>query len=161
MTSLEIETRSGPPDGPANAGERALLRRIYEITLLSRAVEERFWVLARQGLASFVLTPRGHDVAQIASGAAYPLYGVIGAWDDEHALAILTNGRRAMGQRGTLLLVERVLPAAGALASPDSHERTEAEYRALLAATGFTLSRVIPVGGGYSIVVGLPIKGTH
>lgn len=66
MTSLEIETRSGP----ANAGERALLRRIYEITLLSRAVEERFWVLARQGVASFVLTPRGHDVAQIASGAA-------------------------------------------------------------------------------------------
>jgi len=47
-----------------------LLRRIYEITLLSRAVEERFWVLARQGVASFVLTPRGHDVAQIASGAA-------------------------------------------------------------------------------------------
>jgi 2-oxoisovalerate dehydrogenase E1 component alpha subunit len=66
VTSLETEARSAP----ANAGERALLRRIYEITLLSRAVEERFWLLARQGVASFVLTPRGHDVAQIASGAA-------------------------------------------------------------------------------------------
>ena len=66
MTSLETEVRSRP----ANAAERALLRRIYEIALLSRAVEERFWLLSRQGVASFVLTPRGHDIAQIASGAA-------------------------------------------------------------------------------------------
>ena len=66
MTSLEIQTHSAPV-GPS---ERALLRRIYEVLLLSRAVEERFWVLSRQGVASFVLTPRGHDVAQIASAAA-------------------------------------------------------------------------------------------
>ena len=66
MTSLEIQTHSAP----VGASERALLRRIYEVLLLSRAVEERFWVLSRQGVASFVLTPRGHDVAQIASAAA-------------------------------------------------------------------------------------------
>jgi 2-oxoisovalerate dehydrogenase E1 component alpha subunit len=66
VTSPETKASSAPASG----AERALLRRIYEVTLLSRAVEERFWVLARQGLASFVLTPRGHDVAQIASGAA-------------------------------------------------------------------------------------------
>jgi len=66
VTSLKVEAGSAP----ASASERALLRRIYEIVLLSRAVEERFWVLARQGVASFVLTPRGHDVAQVASGAA-------------------------------------------------------------------------------------------
>ncbi len=66
MTSLEV----GVSSAPANAGERALLRRIYEVLLLSRAVEERFWLLSRQGVASFVLTSRGHDVAQIASGAA-------------------------------------------------------------------------------------------
>lgn len=66
MTSLEVKASSAP----ATAGERALLRRIYEVLLSSRAVEERFWLLSRQGVASFVLTPRGHDVAQIASGAA-------------------------------------------------------------------------------------------
>jgi 2-oxoisovalerate dehydrogenase E1 component alpha subunit len=66
VTSLETQTRAAP----VSAAERALLRRIYEVLLLSRAVEERFWLLARQGVASFVLTPRGHDVAQIASGAA-------------------------------------------------------------------------------------------
>ena len=64
--SLDVERCSAP----VSASERALLRRIYEVLLLARAVEERFWVLSRQGLASFVLTPRGHDVAQIASGAA-------------------------------------------------------------------------------------------
>jgi len=66
VTSLGVEARSAP----ASDGERTLLRRIYEILLLSRAVEERFWLLSRQGVASFVLTPRGHDVAQIASAAA-------------------------------------------------------------------------------------------
>lgn len=66
MTTLEAEARGGP----ASAFERALLRRIYEVVLLSRAVEERLWLLSRQGLVSFVLTPRGHDVAQVASGAA-------------------------------------------------------------------------------------------
>lgn len=69
MTSLEAQTRAAPVT-PVSAAERALLRRIYEVLLLSRAVEERFWLLSRQGVASFVLTPRGHDVAQIASAAA-------------------------------------------------------------------------------------------
>jgi len=66
VTSLEVEARGGS----ASASERALLRRVYEVVLLSRAVEERLWVLSRQGQVSFVLTPRGHDVAQVASGAA-------------------------------------------------------------------------------------------
>ena len=66
MTSLEVEVRGGS----VSLAERALLRRIYEVVLLSRAVEERLWLLSRQGMVSFVLTPRGHDVAQVASGAA-------------------------------------------------------------------------------------------
>jgi 2-oxoisovalerate dehydrogenase E1 component alpha subunit len=66
VTSLGVEVRGGP----ASAADRALLRRIYEIVLLTRAAEERLWLLSRQGLVSFVLTPRGHDVAQVASGAA-------------------------------------------------------------------------------------------
>ena len=71
MTSPEVTAREVKASStPTSADEGALLRRIYEVVLLSRAVEERFWLLARQGVASFVLTPRGHDVAQVASGAA-------------------------------------------------------------------------------------------
>jgi len=107
-----------------------------------------------------------------SGGLAYLLNGVIRDWDDEHALAILTNCRRAMGQRGTLLLVELVLPADDAFASsgltalasvrsPGGHERTEADHRALLAATGFTLARVISTGTGFDVIEGVPVKGTH
>lgn len=107
-----------------------------------------------------------------SGGAAYLLTRIIHEWDDEHAVAILTNCRRAMGQRGTLLLVEEVRPDCDAfssstltdltmLVSPGGQERTEAEYRALLAAAGFTLSRVIPTGTRFHIVEGLPIRGTH
>jgi len=71
VTSPEVTAREVKASStPTSADEGALLRRIYEVVLLSRAVEERFWLLARQGVASFVLTPRGHDVAQVASGAA-------------------------------------------------------------------------------------------
>lgn len=50
--------------------EDQLLLRIYRAALVTRAVDERLWVLARQGRASFVLTGRGHEIAQIASVAA-------------------------------------------------------------------------------------------
>jgi hypothetical protein len=107
-----------------------------------------------------------------SGGAAYLLKSIIHDWDDEHAVAILTNCRRAMGQRGTLLLVEQVLPAGDAFAfskltdlnmlvSPGGQERTETEYRALFAAAGFTLNRIIPTGSRFDIVEGLPIRGTH
>src|SRR5262245_57431728 len=59
--------------GPAEAGgdapwdEGAMLLRAYHLAVLTRAVDERLWILSRQGVASFVLTPRGHEIAQIAS----------------------------------------------------------------------------------------------
>ncbi len=41
--------------------------RIYDIALVTRAVDERLWILTRQGRAGFVLTARGHEIAEIAS----------------------------------------------------------------------------------------------
>ena len=52
------------------ATDTALLRRIYDIALVTRAVDERLWILTRQGRAGFVLTARGHEIAQIASAVA-------------------------------------------------------------------------------------------
>ncbi len=43
---------------------------MYDIALVTRAVDERLWILTRQGRAGFVLTARGHEVAQIASALA-------------------------------------------------------------------------------------------
>lgn len=50
--------------------EDQVLRRVYRVVLTTRAVDERLWILARQGRVSFVLTARGHEVAQAASAAA-------------------------------------------------------------------------------------------
>ena len=54
----------------ADITDAALLRRIYDIALVTRAVDERLWILTRQGRAGFVLTARGHEIAQIASAVA-------------------------------------------------------------------------------------------
>jgi 2-oxoisovalerate dehydrogenase E1 component alpha subunit len=56
-----------------------LARRALRVVLTTRAVDERFWILARQGRAGFVLTPRGHEVAQVLSAAAMRR-GVDWAW---------------------------------------------------------------------------------
>src|SRR5919205_693220 len=50
--------------------EAELLLRVYRLALTARAIDERLWILARQGRVNFVLTARGHEVAQVACGLA-------------------------------------------------------------------------------------------
>jgi 2-oxoisovalerate dehydrogenase E1 component alpha subunit len=50
--------------------EDRLLLRMYRVAVVARAVDRQLWLLSRQGRAGFVLTARGHEVAQIASAAA-------------------------------------------------------------------------------------------
>lgn len=56
-----------------------VLARVYHVALVTRAVDERLWILTRQGRAGFVLTARGHEIAQIASAVAMRV-GVDSAW---------------------------------------------------------------------------------
>jgi len=84
---------------------------------------------------------------------AYMLKGIIHDWNDEAALTILKNCRRAIHPDGTLLLVETVLsPSADpARAMMDmlmmvltrGRERTESEFRSLLQQAGFSMVQVI------------------
>lgn len=68
------------------------LRRTHHLVTLARAVDERLWALARQGRAGFVLTPRGHEVAQVASAMALEV-GVDSAWPYYRDIAVaLTLG---------------------------------------------------------------------
>ena len=67
------------------SGEAPLLE-IYRLCRLTRAVDERLWILSRQGRAGFVLTGRGHEVAQVATALtlrvgsdwAWPYYRDLG-----------------------------------------------------------------------------------
>jgi ubiquinone/menaquinone biosynthesis C-methylase UbiE len=103
-------------------------------------------------------------------GDAYVLSRVIHDWDDEAAVRILTNCRQVMGQGGTLLLVEALLPERARerpatirmdlhmLALLHGRERTVAEYERLLGASGFQLGRVLPTESpaGVSVLEALP-----
>jgi O-methyltransferase domain/Dimerisation domain len=87
----------------------------------------------------------------------YLLSRMIHDWDDERAIALLTRCHQAMKSQGKVLLVERVIltgktPTLLALESDvqmlvvtGGKERTDAEYRALLGAAGFELTKLIPV----------------
>jgi hypothetical protein len=94
-----------------------------------------------------------------AGGDAYLLSRVIHDWDHAAAVRILTNCRRAMGQDGTLLLVEMVLPTRAseqpAAIRMDLHkltllhgrERTAAVQERLLGTAGAFQSRIATAVG--------------
>ena len=100
-------------------------------------------------------------------GDLYVLKSVIHDWDDDRAAAILGNCRRAMGDSGKLLLIERVIPAANQpsiakwmdlnmLVATGGRERTEAEYHCLYTQAGFELSRVQATPASVSLIEGTP-----
>jgi SAM-dependent methyltransferase len=98
---------------------------------------------------------------------AYILKSVLHDWDDDQALMILENCRRAMHPDGVLLIVERLLPERinrcdahreitmmdmHMLVVPGGRERTIAEYAALCAAAWLEPIGVRPTGSPFVII---------
>ena len=111
----------------------------------------------------FTAVPEGAD--------AYVLKHVIHDWDDEKAVAILKNCRRAMGRDSKLLILEGVYPpridrsleSRGAAANDvnmlvctGGRQRSEAEFRDLYEAAGLTLTRIVPTAARLSVIEGIP-----
>jgi O-methyltransferase domain len=111
---------------------------------------------------------------EVPAGAdAYVLKLVIHGKTDDDAVAILRNCRAAMPAHARLLIIERLLPEqidpndartlAGFLAdlnmmlgTPGGQERTEAEFRRLIAEAGLHFVRVVPTAGTSAIVEAEP-----
>jgi SAM-dependent methyltransferase len=124
------------------------------------------------GLSSRCEFRAGSFFEDLPPGAdAYLLKSVIHDWDDDSAALILRNCRRAMNGMGRLFLIERILPermsdspAHRSAARMDltmllvhsGRERTEEEFRRLLAATGFDLVRILPASGALSVIEARP-----
>src|SRR5882762_2815019 len=100
-------------------------------------------------------------------GDAYLLKSVLHNWNDEKSALILRNCGRAMPRGAKLLLVERIFPARldvspahqavarsdlNMLVGPGGCERTEAEFRNLLGAAGFTPVEVFATTTEFSII---------
>jgi O-methyltransferase domain len=104
--------------------------------------------------------PAGADV--------YVLKKVVMDWDDERAIAILTNCRAAMPRSGRILVIEPIVPSGNIPSfnklldllllvwTPGGRVRTEVEHRALLSASKLEIVRVIPTGFSLSIIEAIP-----
>lgn len=98
----------------------------------------------------FVSVPEGGDT--------YLIQRCLHNWDDESVLKILQTIRRSVPDNGKLLIVEMLVPPGNEPAftkfvdlvmltsTHGGRERTEAEFRSLLEASGFTMQRVIHAG---------------
>jgi len=125
-------------------------------------------LLHSRGMTNRVTFVAGSFFEGVPSGCdLYILSHVIHDWSEDQCLTILRNCHSAMSSNpdsaSRLLVVEMVLPEGNAfhpgkildmtmLATTSGQERSEPEYRALLAKAGFNLTRVIPTRSLVSIV---------
>jgi hypothetical protein len=155
-------------------GQGALLAAILAANTRARgvlhdlpAVVAGASALRREGIADRCEIVGGDFFDGVPGGGdAYLLSGVIHDWNDEAAVRILRNCRRAIRTDGTLILLDTVLTGSSdpARALMDllmmvltgGRERTESEFRSVLREAGFSLTRVIPTAGA-SILESHPV----
>jgi len=132
---------------------------LFDLPLATAGAAEH---LARAGVAERCELVAGSFFDSVPHGAdLYLLKSVLHSWDDEHCRQILQNCRDAMVKGARLMLVERIMPArmhGGAgertAARSDLHmllgsgglERTQVEFAALLADSGFEAMEFIQAG---------------
>jgi SAM-dependent methyltransferase len=128
--------------------------------------------IADEGLGSRCRVIGGDFFKEVPAGAdAYMLKHVIHDWDDEKAVTILKNCRRAMMPNGRVLIVEGIYPAridnslesrgaaendVNMLVVAGGRQRSEAEFGALFEAAGFRLARIAPTAARVSVIEGVP-----
>jgi orsellinic acid C2-O-methyltransferase len=106
---------------------------------------------------------------------AYLLKSVLHNWDDDRAVEILRNCRRAMSPHARLLVIERIAPDffcdaprdqdiarsdLNMLVGMGGRERTEMQYRELLNTAGLRITRVLALGDPYCVIESEPIFST-
>jgi orsellinic acid C2-O-methyltransferase len=135
---------------------------------LSHAMEGARRAIEESGLAVRCDLVCGDFFESVPGEAdAYILKSVLHDWDRERGLRILRNCRQAMRPTARLLIIEPVVPERFAATAADqaiarsdltmliahaAQERSEAAYRELLGAAGFSVARLLPVGGGFTLI---------
>ena len=147
----------------ANPKMRGILFDLQHVTatagesLKSQGIGERCEVVTGDFFES---VPPGADI--------HVLKQIIHDWSDTECTTILRNCHQALKPNGKLLLVEMVIPPdnSPSMAQPmdlnmlvllTGRERTESEYRDLLAAGGFKMERVMPTHSPFSVIEALRV----
>lgn len=120
--------------------------------------------LSAQGIEQRCELVTGDFFASVPPGAdIHVLKQIIHDWSDEECTTLLRNCHRALKPGGKILLVEMVIPADNSpsmaqamdmnmLVLLSGKERTELQYRDLLAAAGFRMERIIATRSPFSII---------
>jgi orsellinic acid C2-O-methyltransferase len=144
---------------PVLARHPGMRATLFDLPHVAEAARAR---IAEAGLSERYEAVGGDAFAAVpASADAYVLKGVVHDWEDPEALAILRTVRAAMRADSRVLVIERILPERidpadpltpgrfihdiNMMLNPGGRERTEAEFRDLLARAGLRLSRVVPI----------------
>lgn len=127
--------------------------------------------IRRLGVAGRCQIVDGDFFAGVPGGAdGYLMKNIIHDWDDDQAVLILSNIRRALDYRryGRVVLIEAIIPEGpqadiGKLVDlemmlmPGGRERTAEEFGALFARAGFALTRIVPTGSPLSVIEARPV----
>jgi O-methyltransferase domain len=111
----------------------------------------------------------GDFFESVPNGDVYVIKKVIHDWEDERAVVILRNCRKAMQPNGKVLVAETLVPPGDEpnqikaidvvmLAVTGGLERTEAQYTRLFATAGLQLERVIQTRGPIAILEATPVQ---
>jgi ubiquinone/menaquinone biosynthesis C-methylase UbiE len=142
----------------ANPKMRGILFDLPHVT--ATAMES----LETQGIAQRCEVATGNFFESVPPGAdIHVLKQIIHDWSDKECTTILRNCHQALKPDGKLLLVEMVIPPDNSpsmaqaidlnmLVLLTGRERTESEYRDLLAEGGFKIERVMPTHLPFSII---------
>ncbi|MFC9914460.1 methyltransferase [Streptomyces sp. NPDC127197] len=110
----------------------------------------------------------GDFFASVPSGAdIYLLKHVLASWQDDECVRILRTCRTAMPAHGRLLVVNALIPPGNEphagktgdvlmMTVLNGRGRTRTEYEALLAASGFTVTRVLDTSSHASVIEAVP-----
>lgn len=127
-------------------------------------------VLTTAGVMQRCQVVGGSFLDTVPAGAdTYALSNVLADWDDESALKILENVRRALVGNGKLLLIDRILPDPDDSTYPliafldlwflvleGGRIRTHEEYERLLGEAGYAIARVVTTKSEFAVVEAKP-----
>jgi hypothetical protein len=155
-------------------GEGRLLRRVLELNPgmtgivfdLPQTIEAANRELSDNERCSYIA---GNFFESVPEGAdAYLLCGILHDWDDDRAITVLRNCRRAaMKKPGRVLTVDMIVPDTTSasfsklldlnmMVMTGGRERTKAEFCTLLDAADYRLTRIIPTMAPQSVIEAAP-----
>jgi hypothetical protein len=133
---------------------------VFDLPAVAARATEK---MRAEGLDDRVTVIGGDFFVGVPPADVYIMSVVLHDWDDESATRILQNVSAAADRGARLCLVEMVVPPddrphftklmdVTMLAMLGGRERTETDWRTLLAAGGFTLDRIVAGPASFSII---------